>query len=156
MTNIGLTLAQCRAMGLQDEENAIAKDADRDRIRATLATHGATEEEIAFLVDQESRVELNAMTSDVFIAWLESKLMEHGAGKVVPDQAVLAAAWRRARACRQIAAAVRDAEAKALAVAAAADVPLDLASQVQTMIAGTASSWNHAIDLLASRSWCDR
>ena len=155
VTDIGLTLEQCRALGLQDEENPIAKDADRARIRATLAAHGATLEEIVFLVDQERQVELNAMTSDVFITWLEAKLTEHGAGKVVPDLAVLVAAWRRARVRQQIAEEVRAAEVRAMATAAQTEAPLDLASQVWAMIAGTASSWDHAIDALASRSWSD-
>jgi hypothetical protein len=42
-----------------------------------------------------------------------------------------------------------------MAIAAAAEVPADLAGRVQTMIAGTASSWDHAIDALVSRSWPD-
>ena len=39
--DIGLTLVQCHGLGLQDEENPIRKDADRDRIRVTLAAHSA-------------------------------------------------------------------------------------------------------------------
>ena len=35
------------------------------------------------------------------------------------------------------------------------EVPADLAGQVRAMIDGTASSWDHAIDPLASRSWSD-
>jgi hypothetical protein len=38
---------------------------------------------------QGRRVELNAMTSPAFIAWLDGKMEEHGAGKVVPPVAVL-------------------------------------------------------------------
>ena len=38
--------------------------------------HGATDQEIAFLRTQ--RVELNAMTSRQFVAYLEAKLSEHG------------------------------------------------------------------------------
>src|SRR3954469_6540726 len=42
VTDIGLTLEQGRALRLQDEENSIDRNADRHRIRATLAGHGAT------------------------------------------------------------------------------------------------------------------
>jgi hypothetical protein len=41
------------------------------------------------------RVELNAMTADQFIDWLERKLDEQGIGKVVPDPETLATAYRR-------------------------------------------------------------
>ena len=62
----------------------------------------------------QRRIELNAMTSDVFIGRLE-----------------------------------------AMAAASKTKVPADLAEQVRAMIEGTASSWDHAIDTLASRSWSD-
>jgi hypothetical protein len=54
---------------------------------ATLAAHGASTREISFL--RHRRVELNAMPADVFIRFLERKLVEHGIGKVVPDNNVL-------------------------------------------------------------------
>ena len=44
------------------------------------------------------------------------------------------------------------AETKAMAAAAKAKVPPDLAGQVRAMIADTASSWDHAIEALVSRS----
>src|SRR4051795_9042756 len=80
-------------------------------------------DEIGFLVDQERRIELNAMSSDVFIAWLEDRLTEHGAGKVVPDHTVLAEMWRRAIARQHVAKDLRKAEIKAMAAAIYADVP---------------------------------
>ena len=36
------------------------------------------------------RVELNAMTSPQFIAFIERKLRKHGIAKVIPDEALLA------------------------------------------------------------------
>lgn len=38
---------------------------------------------------QENRVELNAMTSPQFLAWLENKMEEHGVPKVIPNNAVM-------------------------------------------------------------------
>jgi hypothetical protein len=51
------------------------------------------QEEIAFL--RWRRVELNAMPSGMFIEFLERKLTQHGARKVVPTDDVLAAHARR-------------------------------------------------------------
>ena len=64
---------------------------------------GATEEECAFLVSGNSysswygeRVELNAMTSDEFIAWLEQKFKEQGISKLIPSDDILDKAYQRA------------------------------------------------------------
>lgn len=38
---------------------------------------------------QARRVELNAMTTDVFLAWLDRKMEEFGKGKVIPPEAVV-------------------------------------------------------------------
>ena len=56
-----------------------------------LRSYGASNDEIIFLCGDDHhdqrRVELNAMTSDQFIAWVWEALERHGAGKVVPDNA---------------------------------------------------------------------
>ena len=60
----------------------MSKEAHRKRLRID----GATEAEIEFLLSGEGntgqRVELNAMTSDQFVAFVERKLAEHRAAKV--------------------------------------------------------------------------
>ena len=40
------------------------------------------------------RVELNALTSDEFVDFIERKLTEHGVKKIVPTKAVLAETYR--------------------------------------------------------------
>ena len=50
---------------------------------------------------QTHRVELNAMTTPQFIAWLDRKMAEHGDGKLIPPPEVLrfgagGRSWRRA------------------------------------------------------------
>jgi DNA topoisomerase VI subunit A len=55
---------------------------------------GATEEEIKFL--RNERVELNAMTSEEFVNWLETKLTKVGVKKYLPDEAVMGEAYKRA------------------------------------------------------------
>ena len=61
-------------------------------IRQNLRTNGATEEEIAFLLNQ--RVELNAFTSDALVTWIETKFAEHGVKKIIPDDDLLEDTWR--------------------------------------------------------------
>jgi Topoisomerase 6 subunit A/Spo11, Toprim domain len=63
--------------------------------RWTLSENGATDAEIDFLM--ESRVELNAFSSDGLIAFIERKLKEHGIAKVVPDDETLTDAYKRMR-----------------------------------------------------------
>ncbi len=67
--------------------------------RGNLRRNGATKDEIDILFRDRSwgeRVELNAMTSDRFIEWLEGKLLEHGIKKLIPKSDILAASYRRA------------------------------------------------------------
>jgi hypothetical protein len=63
------------------------------KIRDRLRRNGATSEEIEFLLNEE-RVELNAMTSDVFIQFIEGKLEEHEVTKVIPAKDRLAEAFK--------------------------------------------------------------
>jgi hypothetical protein len=55
------------------------------RARTDRAPNGETWEEWL----QHSRIELNAFTSAQLIAWLDRKMAEHGAGKVIPPDDVL-------------------------------------------------------------------
>jgi hypothetical protein len=92
---LGLRLADARAMALESEPVEYKKRC----CEKSLLAAGATEEEAAFMAGSRwegERIELNAMPSDVFIQWLERKLNEAGVKKVVPDEKVLAAAYKRA------------------------------------------------------------
>ena len=88
--DLGLRLADVEEMGLDAEPTS--NKGDDDAIANRLRINGATEEEIAFLIGEE-RVELNAMSSDVFVAFVERKLEEHGIAKVIPPQTTLAEAF---------------------------------------------------------------
>jgi len=65
---------------------------------------GATPEEAAFLVSHKGaykgfsgqRVEINAMTSEQLIAWLDRKFSEHNVTKLLPDAETIAEAYKRA------------------------------------------------------------
>ena len=89
--DLGLTLRDVEAMGLESEYQVHTKGKKR-LLMDNLRENGATNEEIAFMFQDfdktrsTRRVELNAMTSPQFIAFLERKLKEHGIAKVVPDK----------------------------------------------------------------------
>jgi len=89
--DLGLTLRDAEAMGLESEYQVHPKGNKR-KLMHNLRANGATEDEIAFMFQDfdksraTRRVELNAMTSPQFIAFLERKLKEHGIAKVVPEQ----------------------------------------------------------------------
>jgi len=98
--DIGLRLNDVEQMKLESEP---VEYEDKKDPKENLAKCGATAEEMDFLVERETysgwigqRVELNAMTSPQFIAWLERKLKQHGVTKLIPDRKVLALAYRRA------------------------------------------------------------
>ena len=69
--DLGLRLADVEEMGLDAEPTS--NKGDDDAIARRLRINGATDEEIAFLIGEE-RVELNAMSSDVFVEFVERKL----------------------------------------------------------------------------------
>ena len=89
--DLGLRLADVQAMGLQSEGAASSKSSAA-AIRARLRNCGATPEECEFLVHQ--RVELNAMTSEQFVAFIKRKLAEHGVEKIVPSKQTLDEAYQ--------------------------------------------------------------
>jgi hypothetical protein len=81
---IGLRLDDVARLGLQPERVVIA-DKEKPAARENLRANGATEEEIAFLIDGDQRVELNAMSSGQMVALVEAAVAASGVGKVVPD-----------------------------------------------------------------------
>jgi hypothetical protein len=77
--NLGLEPDEAGEMGLEVEE---VEEKDR---RKPVAEYASEWEEWF----QTNRVELNAMTTPQFIAWLDAKMAEHGDGKLIPPPAVL-------------------------------------------------------------------
>jgi DNA topoisomerase VI subunit B len=92
VVDLGLRLDDIRDLGLEDLAETVFDDSSREKRAANLRKNGATEEEIKFLLDR--RVELNALTSDQLVAFIERKLTQHGVRKVVPDADMLAKAYR--------------------------------------------------------------
>jgi hypothetical protein len=116
--------------GLETED--VTSNASAAAITANLKQNGATEEEIEFLLEQ--RVELNAMTSDALVAFIERKLAEAGIAKVIPEQPILEQACRRVQVNLRL-----NGELDALRERIAAEVktlplPDDLAARVRAIL----------------------
>jgi DNA topoisomerase VI subunit A len=96
--DLGLRLADVKAMGLEGE----TVEYEDENPHALLRKRGTTEAEVAYLVSSKSqhwhgkRVELNELTSEELLAWLDGKLNALGVQKVLPDDAALREAYKRA------------------------------------------------------------
>ena len=90
------------------------------------------------------------MTSGQFVNFLEAKLTEHGAGKVIPNAAMLNEAYRLFEREEWIEAVVDAALARRRN---RLTVPADLAKRVRAYLAGhPAASWIEAAEALAEAS----
>jgi len=96
--DLGLTLADVKEMGLEWEHQFHAKG-HKDAMIAKLRENGGTDADIDFMFADfdkpdsyrcTRRVELNAMTSPQFVAFVERKLRQHGFKKIIPKQDLLA------------------------------------------------------------------
>ena len=130
LIDLGLRLADIRQLGLEFEQ--VETSGDWDTRAATLADHGATDEEIEIL--RHDRVELNAMSSDVFIAFLERKLTEHGVNKVVPPDDVMVSHARNVVARALTNRALETIRKQAESDAAAIKLPADLHDRVAALL----------------------
>lgn len=98
--DIGLRLSDIDELSLLHEPFATNKNSYA--VAETLRRHGATQDEIDFLIQETGfrgfageRVELNAMTSDELVDFIERKFEEHGVGKIIPADDVLEQHARR-------------------------------------------------------------
>ncbi len=145
IADIGLRLADVEEMDLQSEP--VETSGSWDTRSATLAAHGATRSEIAFLSGR--RVELNAMPADVFVSFLERKLTEHGIRKVVRDCAILEVHARRLIEQRLVKEALLESSARFRAEAASANLPENLDARVRAFLnLDPELSWDQAIAVI--------
>ena len=149
--DLGLRLADVKRLKLEPEEVSYKQRADPKRY---LRGCGATKAEAAFLVSRGvawrerwsgERVELNAMTSPQFIAWLTRKMKKHGVRKVRPEGDALQAAYQRAVRLqayeRKIQRAKKDIEKEAVAVC-----PDDFGARIDARLQrNPAMSWDVAL-----------
>ena len=109
---IGLGLRLDDIEGLQSEPVFYRSKVDPAK---KLRKYGASQEECEFLVksghagnSRGNRVEINALSSEQLIAWLERKLEEHGVKKLIPDEETLRRAYWRAQRLAAIQQAIDD------------------------------------------------
>jgi hypothetical protein len=131
--DLGLRLSDVQELDLQTEPIKPFNEDEWQKRAVTLRDHGAERREIAFL--RKHRVELNAMTADVFVAFLERKLDGCGVRKLVPDEEVMEGHARqvlkRAVANRRLDAVRAEIEAEAAAMV----LPADFRTRVAALLA---------------------
>jgi Histidine kinase-, DNA gyrase B-, and HSP90-like ATPase len=141
IVDIGLRLVDVKTMILQSEPVEVK---DWSKRCATLARHGATSDEIAFLRDR--RVELNAMTSRQFIDLIEAKLTMHGVAKVVPDAGTIEEHARRLIARRLAREALDEIRDRITMEASAAALPERIEVQLRSYLARHPTlAWDDAL-----------
>jgi Topoisomerase 6 subunit A/Spo11, Toprim domain len=136
--DLGLRLAAVEKHGLESESVQYRESAQS--ICVSLAESYATEK---FLL--HNRVELNAFTSDELVAWIEGKLEEHGVRKVIPDQQMLAEAYRRQRQSAYLKQHFGELLERSRQHIASLDLFPDLQEQVQLLQEQPALSWDAAV-----------
>jgi DNA topoisomerase VI subunit B len=143
--DLGLRMADIR--GLQHED--VSDRGDEGARRANLRQNGATAKEAEFLLQR--RVELNAMTSRQLVNFVERKLRQHGIGKIVPDKAELAEAYRHFAHGQEAEAIIRRELAK-LDGSAKIAVPADLDRQVQRYLKQNPTHrWDQAVQAVLAK-----
>lgn len=125
---LGLRLEQAAEMRLQAEHQQI--EGNHHKVMKGLQRYGATHNEVLFLADGR-RVELNAMSSDQFIEWLEAGLVEHGVQKVIPSVEIIEQRARHILGLQRIKKEIADLECRAREQAAMVDLPADLAERIR-------------------------
>ncbi len=129
-----------------EREPAAATKTDESQLRAQLRENGATDEEIAILID--ARVELNALTSDALIEMIETKLRAHGLTKVVPSAELLADTYVAFHKSQELEGAFDDLQEE-MPDEDDVEVPPDLEDQVRKLLDQHSHlRWDEAVHLV--------
>ena len=144
--DLGLRLVDVERLSLQSERVAIDPKS-RDAVRRRLQINGATAAETDFLLSGR-RVELNAMSSDMFVRFVEDGLRANGVGKAVPNLELLAKAYAEMKRGAAAKRALRE-QLKRLNAEAVAPPP-DLLERVRAYLAAhSTASWVTALEAVA-------
>ena len=143
VVDLGMRLGDIR--GLQTED--VFDKGDEDTRRANLEKNGAKPAEIEFLLRR--RVELNAMTSRQFVAFVERKLIANGVRKIVPTNADLIASYQVFARGQRVEKIVSRELAKLNGVKVS--VPRDLRARVEDYLRQQpAARWDEAVAAIVS------
>jgi hypothetical protein len=145
--DLALRLSDIKELGLEAKAEKAFDRGTRQARAQNLHQNGATPEEVAFLL--EKRVELNALTSDQLISFIERKLAKHKIKKVIPDKTTLENIYRSNIEAERVKTIVK----KALAASgkkARVKIPADLAVRVRAHLkAQRTASWENAVAHIA-------
>ena len=147
--DLGLRLEDIGGLEVESAYDRASKWA----IKRNLRMNGATEDEIAFLLNQ--RVELNAFTSDALVAWIEAKFAEHGVKKIIPDDDLLEDTWRAGFEHAALEASMGDLREQAADAAEEAEI---IGAELREAIgkrlkASPESSWDEIVFSLAEEAY---
>ena len=148
--DLGLRLTDVVDLGLEASAEDAFDRGSTDAKRDNLHLNGATDDEVKFLLDK--RVELNALTSDRLVAFIEQKLTQHSIKKVVPDEDELDQSYRLFARSRKVQQIIERELAKLDGITV--QVPRDLEREVREYLSQHPENrWDEAIrHIEASRS----
>jgi hypothetical protein len=132
LVDLGLRLADVERMSLESEPVPFVEPKEWVKRRRTLERHGATSDEIQFL--RTRRVELNAMTSPLLIAFLEQAFQQHGVEELIPEPVVIEQHARYLLAQRDLAVLVKQQSEEIASRIAGARLPDDLGNRVRELL----------------------
>jgi hypothetical protein len=151
VVDLGLRLADID--GLEREPAAVSRTSP-DILRDQLAENGATDAEIAILLNE--RVELNAMASDALIEMIESKLEDYGLEKAIPDDGLLAETYRAFYRSQQLRQKFKEVEEQFDKEAAEIEIPENLKEQVGAILEDHSDlRWDDAIQIVLDETQLD-
>jgi hypothetical protein len=149
VTDLGLRLDDISGL---EREPAAATKTSAANLREQLAENGAKDAEVAILLGE--RVELNAMASDDLVAMIERKLKGYGLKKVIPDDDVLAEAYRGFHRSKELREAFEEMESEF--EESKVKVPKTLNKQVRAMLKKHPDlRWDEAIQVVLDDTQLD-
>src|SRR5262249_11291739 len=140
VTDLGLRLTDVQKYDLGSERVTFKGRFPRDTI--------TTPEEREFLRSNR-RVELNAFTAPQFIEYVESSLRKYLKERLIPEDAVLADAYRRALVLARINRAIRETRDEAIKGAREAKIPKTLRNQIREAMKEDDRPWDQVLYDLA-------
>ncbi len=149
VTDLGLRLDDIAGL---EREPAAATKTSKANLRDQLAENDGSDAEIDILLNE--RVELNAMASDDLIAMIERKLKDYGLKKVIPDDDVLAEAYRTFHRSKELREAFEEMESEFEETEV--KVPKTLNKQVRAMLKKHPDlRWDDAIQVVLDDTQLD-
>jgi hypothetical protein len=145
--DLGLRLEDIEGLQREDAFDKGTRNARAENLRE----NGATDAEINFLLDY--RVELNAMTSDQLVTFVERKLEHHGIKKVIPDDEELAEAYRLFARSQEVEQIIEGELERLDDNDDAAEVPPDIKSRVREyLVHHPEARWDAAVQYLVANA----